>query len=147
MGGDAIWSDRFVAYHVALAYYWFLVLTYVGSPRIAYQFMELLEAHAVDTYSTFIEENSAKLAQLPAPGVARRYYTQGDLYLFDDFQIKQAPGMRRPKCETLLDVFTNICDDEREHVSTMQACQDYALVGNRVVSPHASGKDKDEGGI
>ncbi len=27
-----------------------LVVVYMISPRIAYQFMELLEAHAVDTY-------------------------------------------------------------------------------------------------
>jgi hypothetical protein len=43
LGGNAEWSDRFLGYHAAFAYYWFLVLVYLGSPRIAYQFMELLE--------------------------------------------------------------------------------------------------------
>lgn len=30
--------------------YWLLVATYIFSPAVAYQFMALLEAHAVDTY-------------------------------------------------------------------------------------------------
>ena len=48
--------------------------------------MELLEAHAVDTYTTFLNENRKRLSQLPPPAVARSYYKTGDLYLFDDFQ-------------------------------------------------------------
>ena len=31
--------------------------------------------------------------------------------------------MRRPKIETLYNVFSNICEDEKEHVGTMNACQ------------------------
>jgi hypothetical protein len=42
----------------------------------------------------------------------------------------------------LYDVFTNICEDEGEHVKTMQACQDYARVGALVVSPHATAVEK-----
>mmetsp|Transcript_59783 Transcript_59783/g.119987 ORF Transcript_59783/g.119987 Transcript_59783/m.119987 type:complete len:87 (+) Transcript_59783:324-584(+) len=86
--------------------------------------MELLEAHAVDTYATFVEENRAELEALPAPNVAQSYYTGGDLYLFDGFQTALGePGQafRRPPCDTLFHVFQNICDDEREHVKTMQA--------------------------
>lgn len=137
LGGNALWSDRFLGYHAAIAYYWFLIAVYLCSPRIAYQFMELLEAHAVDTYSTFIEQNSERLEQLPPPKVARSYYKEGDLYLFDDFQQLPA-GTRRPPCDSLLDVFRNICEDEAQHVKTMQACQDYAKLGSRVVSPHAA---------
>jgi len=136
LGGNRQWSDRFLGYHVALAYYWFLVAVYLGSPRIAYQFMELLEAHAVDTYSTFVNENRERLKQLPPPAVASGYYRLGDLYLFDDFMTTRKPGSRRPPCDTLLDVFENICTDEGEHVKTMKACQDYASFGTRVVSPH-----------
>jgi ubiquinol oxidase len=44
LGGNTKWSDRFLGYHVAFLYYWFLIAVYLGSPRIAYQFMELLEA-------------------------------------------------------------------------------------------------------
>ena len=136
LGGNSLWSDRFFGYHTALAYYWFLVIVYLFSPRVAYQFMELLESHAVDTYSTFVRENRQRLKELPPPSVARSYYSTGDLYLFDDFQVSRAPGTRRPPCDTLLDVFENICLDEGEHVKTMQACQNYAAFGTKVVSPH-----------
>ena len=119
--------------------YSILNVVFFFSPRIAYQFMELLEAHAVDTYGTFVVQNRERLAELPAPDVATSYYSSGDLYLFDDFQVSTPPETRRPDCETLLDVFTNIAIDEGEHVKTMQACQDYARIGARVVSPHMDG--------
>jgi 3-phosphoglycerate kinase len=138
LGGNALWSDRFLAYHTAFVCYWAVNVVFLCSPQIAYQFMELLEAHAVDTYATFVEENRKHLAELPAPSIARSYYTEGDLYFFDDFQIEQAPGSRRPVCDTLLEVFMNICQDEGEHVKTMRACQDYVDdVDSCVVSPHA----------
>ena len=136
LGGNSRWSDRFLGYHVAFAYYWFLVAVYLGSPRIAYEFMELLEAHAVDTYTTFVQENREVLRQLPPPSVASSYYKTGDLYLFDDFMTQRKPGTRRPPCETLLDVFENIAIDEGEHVKTMKACQEYAQFGSKVVSSH-----------
>ena len=139
LGGNSLWSDRFLGYHVAIGYYWILNFVFFFSPRIAYQFMELLEAHAVDTYGTFVVQNRERLAELPAPDVATSYYSSGDLYLFDDFQVSTPPETRRPDCETLLDVFTNIAIDEGEHVKTMQACQDYARIGARVVSPHMDG--------
>lgn len=45
---------------------------------------------------------------------------------FDELQTCSGPGvpLRRPQCNTLLDVFNNIRDDEVEHVKTMHACQD-----------------------
>jgi hypothetical protein len=98
--------------------------------------MELLEAHAVDTYTTFVNTNRQRLSQLPPPSIAKSYYKTGDLYMFDDFQVSRRPGSRRPPCDTLLDVFENIAVDEGEHVRTMQACQDYARFGISVVSPH-----------
>jgi hypothetical protein len=67
--------------------------------------------------------------------VAMSYYQGGDLYMFDDFQMRK-PGSRRPPCDTLYDVFDNIMVDEGEHVKTMRACQDYAQLGKRLVSPH-----------
>ena len=94
-----------------------------------------LEAHAGRTRHVRVQ-NRRRLAELPAPAVATSYYSSGDLYLFDDFQVSTPPETRRPDCETLLDVFTNIAIDEGEHVKTMQACQDYARIGARVVSPH-----------
>ena len=88
---NSLWSDRFLGYHVAIVYYWILNVVFFFSPRIAYQFMELLEAHAVDTYGTFVVQNRERLAELPAPAVATSYYSSGDLYLFDDFQVSTPP--------------------------------------------------------
>lgn len=115
------------------------------SPRAAYEFMELLESHAVDTYSTFVKENKERLQQLPAPRVARSYYKGADLYLFDDFQVSKVPKSRRPPCDNLYDVFKNICEDEAEHVRTMSACKDYSTRGGDVVvSPHSGFVDESE---
>jgi hypothetical protein len=50
LGGDNAWVDRFVAQHASLAYYWGVVLLYMLSPKHAYEFSELVEGHAVDTY-------------------------------------------------------------------------------------------------
>ena len=66
LGGNSLWSDRFLGYHVAIGYYWILNVVFFFSPRIAYQFMELLEAHAVDTYGTFVVQNRERLAELLA---------------------------------------------------------------------------------
>jgi ubiquinol oxidase len=71
LGGNSLWSDRFLGYHLAILYYWFLNLVFLGSPRVAYQFMELLEAHAVDTYDTFARTNRKRLSELPAPSGER----------------------------------------------------------------------------
>ena len=124
LGGDQRWIDRFLAQHAAIVYYWILVLLWLLSPTLAYNFSELIEAHAVDTYGEFVDANREALAELPAPRVTRLYYNGPDLFLFDEFQTARPRGSRRPPCETLLDVFTNIADDEAEHVATMKQCQD-----------------------
>lgn len=93
----------------------------------------------MDTYTTFLEENEERLKSLPAPRIAKSYYTSGDLYMFDEFQVSKEPGARRPPCDTLYDVFVNISEDEAEHVKTMVACQDYAMLGRLVTSPHLAG--------
>lgn len=49
LGGDQLWLDRFVAQHAAVVYYWILVLTYMVSPKLSYQFSELVEGHATGT--------------------------------------------------------------------------------------------------
>lgn len=171
LGGSASWTDRFLGYHIAIGYYWALNALFLFSPRAAYEFMEvrllvplawfaflffltlllsfcffytnqLLESHAVDTYTTFLEENEERLRSLPAPRIAKSYYTSGDLYMFDEFQVSTEPGSRRPPCDSLYDVFVNISEDEAEHVKTMVACQDYAMLGRLVTSPHLTGVDQ-----
>uniref|UniRef100_A0A2N9EQN8 Ubiquinol oxidase n=1 Tax=Fagus sylvatica TaxID=28930 RepID=A0A2N9EQN8_FAGSY len=133
LGGNAWWVDRFLAQHIAIAYYIMTVLMYTLSPRMAYHFSECVEGHAFETYDKFIKSQGDELKKLPAPEVAVKYYTGGDFYLFDEFQSARAPNSRRPKIENLYDVFLNIRDDEAEHCKTMRACQTH---GN-LRSPHS----------
>jgi len=135
LGGDSQWVDRFLAQHSAIVYYLILDFLWLLSPSIAYNFSELIEAHAVDTYAEFVDANEELLKRLPAPEVARKYYCGDDMYMFDEFQTSRRPGERRPVVETLYDVFSNIRDDEGEHVKTMNACQDEDQV---VQSPNAA---------
>ncbi|KAK9866364.1 hypothetical protein WJX84_011013 [Apatococcus fuscideae] len=130
LGGDTLWIDRFLAQHAAVFYFWVIVLFFVLSPSLAYNFSELVEGHATDTYAEFVDENEEALKKLPPPLVALEYYTRGDLYMFDSFQTsaKARSEPRRPSCKTLYDVFCNVRDDEAEHVKTMKACQDYSIV-------------------
>ncbi|MEO1520916.1 MAG: alternative oxidase [Cyanobacteria bacterium J06633_2] len=123
LGGNNRWVDRFLARHVALLYYWIIVGLYMVSPRSAYHFMELVEAHAYESYDAFLKANEKNLRGQPAPQVAVKYYRDGDLYMFDEFQTAQPLSERRPNVDTLLDVFVAIRDDEMEHVKTMVACQ------------------------
>lgn len=88
------------------------------------------------SYDTFCKTNEGKLKQLPPPNIAVKYYKGNDLYLFDDFMAERQPGTRRPPCDNLYDVFSNIRDDEWEHVSTMKACQEFAEGKGVVSSPH-----------
>ena len=50
LGGDQLWVDRFLAQHAAIIYFVILILLFAFAPAMAYNFSELIEAHAVDTY-------------------------------------------------------------------------------------------------
>ncbi|EWM20723.1 quinol-to-oxygen oxidoreductase [Nannochloropsis gaditana] len=117
------------------AYYWILNLMFLISPRLAYNFSELIESHAVDTYSQFLDENEDLLRRLPAPRVALDYYVMGDLYMFDEFQTTRPVQTRRPLIRSLYDVFSAIRDDESEHVKTINACQ---VADEVILSPNAA---------
>lgn len=130
LGGDRRWADRFVTYHAALAYFWFLVASFFLSPPEAYRFSQALEAHAVDTYAEFIEVNEVALKELPPPAVAYEYF-ENFLFYFDEFQIGEGPP-RRPFIRNLYDVFENIMLDECEHSSTMAACVDFTHAGKNI---------------
>ncbi|KAL6781287.1 PTOX1 [Auxenochlorella protothecoides x Auxenochlorella symbiontica] len=128
LGGDHLWIDRFFAEHAAVFYYWVIILMFFASPSAAYVFSELVENHAVDTYSEFLEENKEVLQGIPPPLVAVTYYKSGDLYLFDALHTEWESGsIRRPECNNLYDVFVNIRDDELEHVATMKACAENTI--------------------
>ncbi|GMJ15280.1 IMMUTANS, plastid terminal oxidase [Hibiscus trionum] len=133
LGGNSWWFDRFLAQHIAVFYYFMTVFMYALSPRMAYHFSECVESHAFETYDKFINAKGDELKKKPAPEVAIKYYTGGDLYLFDEFQTTRAPCSQRPKIDNLYGVFVNIRDDEAEHCKTMKACQTH---GN-LRSPHS----------
>lgn len=133
LGGNALWFDRFLSQHIAFVYYFMTVFMYMISPRMAYHFSECVERHAFETYDKFLKAKGEELKNLPAPDVAVKYYTGGDLYLFDEFQTDRVPNTRRPKIDNLYDVFFNIREDEGEHCKTMMACQTH---GN-LRSPHS----------
>lgn len=134
LGGDERWVDRFLAQHIAVGYYFMTVIMYLLSPRMAYHFSECVEKHAFHTYDEFIKLHGEDLKKLPAPEVAVKYYTEGDLYMFDEFQTGRIPNTRRPKVENLYDVFYNIREDEAEHCKTMLACQTRGTLR----SPHSA---------
>ncbi|XRA97023.1 ubiquinol oxidase [Pycnococcus provasolii] len=123
LGGDESWTTRFLGQHSAIIYYWVLVAMWLISPTLAYNFSELIEMHAVDTYGEFLDANAELLKTLPAPPITQYYYTS-ETYMFDEFQTRQPAGARRPQVENLYDVFEAIRDDEAEHVATMADCQD-----------------------
>lgn len=122
LGGSDRWFDRFVAQHMAVGYYWLVLGLYLYNPTMAYNLNQAIEEHAFATYDAFVKENADELRKLPAPQVARDYYRDGDLYMFDEIQT-DACVPRRPKIENLYDVFVAIRDDEAEHVKTMTYLQ------------------------
>lgn len=135
LGGDQRWLDRFFAQHGAVAYYFILILFFIIDPRWSYNFSRLIESHAVDTYGEFVDANAERLKTIPPPPIAVEYYLTGTLYNFDKFQTEQkkAGELRRPPCYTLYDVFSNIRDDEEQHVLTMQACEAWVAGGEAPV--------------
>ncbi|CAD5328704.1 unnamed protein product [Arabidopsis thaliana] len=139
LGGNSWWFDRFLAQHIATFYYFMTVFLYILSPRMAYHFSECVESHAYETYDKFLKASGEELKNMPAPDIAVKYYTGGDLYLFDEFQTSRTPNTRRPVIENLYDVFVNIRDDEAEHCKTMRACQTLGSLR----SPHSILEDDD----
>jgi ubiquinol oxidase len=123
LGGNQQWFDRFLAYHLAMSYYWVVVPLYLLLPKHAYYLSELIEQHAYHTYDTYLTDFAEALKAQPAPQIAIDYYRDGDLYMFEEMQTSTISEFRRPSIDNLYDVFVNIRDDESEHVKTMVACQ------------------------
>ncbi|CAM9475339.1 unnamed protein product, partial [Phaeothamnion confervicola] len=83
LGGSDSFVDRFIAQHVAVAYFLAATLLYATNPKAAYHLNQLVEEHAYATYDAFLESHGEELKTLPAPDVAIRYYTEDGLYLFN----------------------------------------------------------------
>lgn len=124
LGGDQSWWVRFLGLHSAIVYFGALLVLWLISPGVAYNFSELIEAHAVDTYQQFHDENEEVLKSLPPPDIALEYYEGSEMMMFDEFQTSREARTRRPEIKNLYDVFRNIAEDEGEHVKTMGTCQD-----------------------
>merc|ERR1719507_431415 len=144
LGVTSVGWTVFFAQHGAVFYYWILVSFFIIDPRWSYNFSRLIEAHAVDTYGEFVDPNEERLKRLPPPPIAVEYYMSGDLYLFDKFQTARQNQPRRPPCATLYDVFTNIRNDEEQHVLTMTACEEWANGGEPAVAVGISTIDFEE---
>ena len=136
LGGGEYRLDRLIARTGVFAYYWILVFFYLFAPRSVYNFNQLVEQHAYETYDHFVKGHEFELKSQPAPQVAIDYYQNGDLYMFDDFQTDKLPEERRPKIENLYDVFVAIRNDEMAHIHTMIACQQ-PDAKEQLKSPHS----------
>ena len=99
LGGDIHWWNRFLARHVAIAYFAVLLVLFLVSPRVAYLSSELLERHAVDTYTEFYESNERVLRALPITEPVEAY---------------------SDAVANLYDVFVRIANDEHKHADTME---------------------------
>lgn len=85
---------------------------------------QLVENHAYDSYTEFAEANKELLATMPAPAIAREYYSGPDVYYFEAFMTRAESIGRKPPVNNLHDVFVAIRDDEYEHIKTMHSCAD-----------------------
>lgn len=129
LGGSDAFLDRFVAQHLAFAYFWYCALMFVVHPRAAYHLSELVEEHAYATYDAFLNDNEESLKAQPVPEVARRYYEGGDIMRTilreeDNSHVKdpEAADQQRKRWEALgclYDVFVRIRDDEAAHWDTL----------------------------
>lgn len=125
LGGNSNIIDRVLAQTMAFFYYWYVVTIYFFSPPVAYHLSELIEDHAFDTYSGYLNNHGEMLKQQPVPAIATKYYVEDNPFLFDLFcTVKDRDedgnfSARRPKLDTLYDVFVNVRDDEKEHWKTL----------------------------
>jgi len=121
-GGDAF-IDRFVAQHLAFAYFWYSTTIYLLNPRAAYHLTELIEEHAFATYNAYLRDHEGELKAAPVPDVARRYYEghdamRGVLHEAADVAAKQE-HRNLHRMRNLHDVFVHVRDDEADHWDTL----------------------------
>lgn len=128
LGGSAAFADRFIAQHLAVLYYWYVVAIYILHPRAAYHLSELIEEHAYHTYDAYLHEHEDELKAQPVPEVAERYYGGSDaLYSYmredqDAGSSAAAVSKRRPSSlSSLYDVFVHIREDEAAHWDAVRA--------------------------
>jgi len=130
LGGNSNTIDRTLAQTMAFFYYWYVIAIYFWNEPAAYHMSELIEDHAYDTYSNFVANHETMLKAKPVPSIARKYYEEDNPFLFDlyctvpddpeDETVVEGPcSSKRPKLESLYDVFVCIREDEKEHWKTL----------------------------
>lgn len=123
LGGGAAWSDRFIAQHVALIYFWLGVLIFAASPAAAYDFNRRVEEHAFHTYDDFLRSGAADAWQdVPAPEVASEYYAKVDCLTSEGLGNSPSSPDAAELCvpvASLYDVFVRIRDDEAHHAESL----------------------------
>ncbi|CAN0208522.1 unnamed protein product [Pylaiella littoralis] len=129
LGGNALFRDRWFAQHAAFFYFFVVVGLYLSNPRNAYNLNQHVEEHAFSTYDSFLSDNEEMLKQQPAPMVAKKYYGEDKLYVFNGLHngpsgltFEESDHMR-PAISNLFDTFVAVRNDEWEHVKTMKALQ------------------------
>ena len=120
LGGNERWLDRFLAQHLAFGYFFVALAFYLVNPTFAYNFNQVVEEEAFQTYDSFLAINEEFLRGRPAPQSAKEYYLEDDLFV-------ESGSRSRPKMESLYDTFCAIRADEAEHAETMVAMQKEGL--------------------
>ncbi|CAM9262948.1 unnamed protein product [Choristocarpus tenellus] len=129
LGGNTLFWDRWFAQHAAFFYFFVVVGMYMANPLNAYNLNQHVEEHAFATYDAFIAEEGDKLKEQPAPEVARQYYGNDKLYVFNGLHNDpegvtfEERDLLRPVMDNLYDAFVAVRNDEWEHVKTMIALQ------------------------
>jgi hypothetical protein len=71
--------------------------------------MECVETHAYHTYDDFLKNFGEKLKTKPAPEVAVKYYTEGELYMFGEFEKGLVCSLRWSDLLTVRSVAGSCC--------------------------------------
>jgi ubiquinol oxidase len=114
LGGGDKWLDRFFARSLGIFYYWINCSLYLLFPSSGYYLMELVENHAAQTYTDFLQTKASSLKQTPASQISREYFFS-----------KHARATTPPEITKDLDmysVFESIRDDEQVHANDMKNC-------------------------
>jgi ubiquinol oxidase len=131
-GGDNIF-DRIVFRIISFFYYWFNILLFFISPKLAYYMMELIEEHAFASYIQFINENKIELKSKPLLPIAKEYfYNYSDQMKQNEKTGKEQEIKLKPETVTNLDksltdeenylkLFEIIAQDELEHSNSLSS--------------------------
>jgi ubiquinol oxidase len=114
LGGGDKWTDRFFARSLGIFYYWINCALYLLFPSSGYYLMELVENHAAQTYTDFLQAKASSLKQIPASQISREYFFS-----------KHSRATMPPDITKDLDmysVFESIRDDEQVHANDMKNC-------------------------